>query len=341
MLDEQQLREIRGWLEKAQNPVFFFDNDVDGLVSFLLLQRFIGRGRGVAIKSFPQLDKGYARKISEFKPDVIFILDKPMVDRQFFEAAALENIPIVWIDHHPLQETPENVYYYNPLEGEHVSSEPVSYLCYKVVRKDLWLAAVGCVSDCFIPDFMDEFRKKYPDLVNGMETAQDIFYKTELGKIATIFLFGLKDTTTNVVKMLRALEQAKDPYEILSGEKKYETMIKRYEFLNKKFEKLFEKADEAAKHSRKMVFFKYEGETKMSSEISNKLIYKYPDKIVIAANIHGEKANMSLRGMRVRMLLENALEKVEGRGGGHEEACAASVKADDLERFVDAIKTQL
>ena len=32
MLTEKQLKEIREHLEKAQNPVFFFDNDADGLI---------------------------------------------------------------------------------------------------------------------------------------------------------------------------------------------------------------------------------------------------------------------------------------------------------------------
>ena len=44
MLTKKQINEIREHLEKAQNPLFFFDNDPDGLCSFLLLQRYIGRG---------------------------------------------------------------------------------------------------------------------------------------------------------------------------------------------------------------------------------------------------------------------------------------------------------
>jgi single-stranded DNA-specific DHH superfamily exonuclease len=39
MLNDKQIDEIREHLEKAQNPLFFFDNDDDGLCSFLLLQR--------------------------------------------------------------------------------------------------------------------------------------------------------------------------------------------------------------------------------------------------------------------------------------------------------------
>jgi len=38
MLSNEQFEEIRNHLERAQNPVFFFDNDADGLSSFLLLE---------------------------------------------------------------------------------------------------------------------------------------------------------------------------------------------------------------------------------------------------------------------------------------------------------------
>ena len=230
MLSEKQFSEIRDWLDRAQNPVFFFDNDVDGLVSFLLLQRFIGRGKGVAIKSFPELNKGYARKINELNPDIIFILDKPMVDPVFFEEARMKNIPVIWIDHHPIQEnTPEGVYYYNPLLGEDTSSEPVSYLCYKVSGKDNWLALTGCISDWFVPDFISEVRKKYPDLLENRKEASEILYETKIGKLANILNFALKDKTGNVVDMLKALVKVKDPYEILSAEKKFEAIVGRAE----------------------------------------------------------------------------------------------------------------
>ena len=85
MLTSKQISQIKVHLEKAQNPVFFFDNDVDGLCSFLLLQRYIERGKGVAIKSFPALDQNYFRKVEELNADYIFILDKPVVSEDFFK----------------------------------------------------------------------------------------------------------------------------------------------------------------------------------------------------------------------------------------------------------------
>ena len=57
MLTQKQIDEVREHLDKAQNPLFFFDNDNDGLTSFLLLRRFIDRGKGVAVKGAHNLNQ--------------------------------------------------------------------------------------------------------------------------------------------------------------------------------------------------------------------------------------------------------------------------------------------
>ena len=115
MLTEKQIQEIREHLNKAQNPLFFFDNDVDGLCSFLILRRYCEKGKGVAIKSFPDLTVEYFRKVHELNADYIFVLDKPIISKEFFEEAEKFNIPIVWIDHHDIStKNPDFVNYYNP-----------------------------------------------------------------------------------------------------------------------------------------------------------------------------------------------------------------------------------
>ncbi|MBA7634037.1 hypothetical protein ES703_41611 [subsurface metagenome] len=151
MLTKNQISQIKEHLDKAQNPLFFFDNDVDGLCSFLLLQRCIGRGKGVAIKSFPGLIVDYFRKVGELNADYIFILDKPVVSEEFWKRVEQINIPVVWIDHHEInkEDIPEFVNYYNPLFNKSKSNEPVTALCYQIINKknDLWLAVIGCISD--------------------------------------------------------------------------------------------------------------------------------------------------------------------------------------------------
>lgn len=337
MLTQKQLKEIKEHLDKAQNPLFFFDNDPDGLCSFLLLQRYIKRGKGVPIRSFPGLTSEYFRKVNELEADYIFILDKPEVSKEFFKEVEQVNIPVVWIDHHAvdIKNVPEFVNYYNPCFNEPKSNEPTTYSCYKISQKkeDLWLAVIGCISDKFVPDFYDEFKKEYPDLSINSDEAFGILYKSQIGKIARIFGFALKDRTTNVINMIRFLIKSKNPYDVLEENNNTYTMHKRFNEINKKYKKLLEKAINLT-DSGKLLFFQYSGDLSISSDLSNELSYTYPKKIVVVIYITGVKANISVRGKNIREIILKSLEGLEGAtGGGHEDAVGAQVKVEDLEKF--------
>jgi len=346
MLTLKQIKEIREHLEKAQNPVFFFDNDPDGLCSFLLLQRYLGRGKGVPIKSFPGMNSSYFRKVSEFNADYIFILDKPVVDKSFFEEVEKINVPVVWIDHHEvdMKDIPDFVYYYNPLltgysddnfSREQKTGEPVTTLCYQITQRkeDLWIAVVGSIADKFVPDFYSEFRKQYLDLSIKTDNAFDILYKTPTGRIVQLLSFGLKDRVTNVINMLKFLINAETPYEVLEECPKNYTMHKRFEDINRKYVKLIEKAKSIA-DSEKVLFFQYGGDMSVSSDLANELSYIFPKKIVVVIYVTGVKANVSVRGKKIREITLKAIEDLEdARGGGHEDAVGARIKIDDLEIF--------
>jgi single-stranded DNA-specific DHH superfamily exonuclease len=338
MLTQKQIKEIKKHLDKAQNPLFFFDNDVDGLCAFLLLQRYIERGKGVPIKSFPDLTVDYFRKVNELNADYIFILDKPVVSDEFFERVGQFNIPIVWIDHHDIdrKSIPSFVNYYNPLFNKDKKNEPVTYLCYQISGKkeDLWLAVAGCVYDNFIPDFYPDFEKIYPELAIKADKAFDIFYKSQIGKIVRIFSFSLKDRTTNVINMLKFLMKVKTPYEVLDKTNKNYTMHDRFNQIDKKYQKLLRKAKESIKSSDKILFFQYSGDLSISSDLANELIYRFPEKIIVVVYITGIKANISVRGSKIREKLLEAIEGLEdASGGGHESAVGAQVRVEDLERF--------
>ena len=341
MLSREEIEEIRKILEKSQNPIFFFDNDLDGLMGFLILSRYIGRGKGIAARSYPDLNASYTRKIDEFKPDVIFIVDKPLVSEEFFSHARQLNIPVVWIDHHPLSQGIKDIHYFNPINGTPSTNEPVSYWCWKIAKENeesMWLAMAGCVSDWFIPDFKDKFVSKYPDLMEGDKYAGHVLYKTKLGTLIKILDFGLKDRTTNVLKMMRSLQNAKSPYEVFDENKFIETR-RRYNQIDRKYEKLIEKAKEHS--SNKLIFFQYGGELSLSGEISNELQHNYPDKIIVVAYIKGEKVNISLRAqyIDVRKLALDSMQGMQGSSGGHEHAAGASIRAEDLPKFKERIET--
>ena len=343
MLTKKQIEEIREHLSKAQNPIFFFDNDPDGFCSFLLLQRYIERGRGVPIRSFPGLDKDYLRKVQEFKSDYIFILDKPVVSEEFFREVEKINIPIVWIDHHAIEKEliPHFVFYYNPLFNRTKKNEPVTALCYQIANKkdNLWIAMVGCVADQFIPKFYNSFRKKYPDLAVSSNSPPDIYYRSQIGRIARLLDFGLKDRTTNVMNMIRFMIKVKTPYEVLEENNKNYTMHKRFRQIEIKYRDLLKKASSIGRNKDKMLFFQYGGDLSISGNLSNELYYLFPEKIIVVAYIKGAKANVSMRGKKVREIIIEALKGFENAsGGGHENAVGGQLNIDDLEKFRENLR---
>jgi len=349
MLTQKQIKEIKEHLDKAQSPLFFFDNDPDGLCSFLLLQRHIKKGKGVPIKSFPALTVDYFRKVEELKADYIFILDKPVVSEEFWKEVEQINIPVVWIDHHEINEKniPEFINYYNPLRNKQQTNEPVTALCYQIINKkeDLWIAVIGCISDKFVPDFYSEFKKNYPDLAVGSQqdlerNAFDIFYKSQIGKIAKIFSFALKDRTTNVINMLKFLMKVETPYGVLEETNQNYTVHYRFKQIDSKYQKLLRKAEIIEKKSKKILFFQYSGDLSVSSDLANELSYKFPNKIVVVVYVIGAKANISVRGKKIRKMILKAIESLEGAiGGGHEDAVGAKIKAEDLEKFRQNLNT--
>ncbi len=336
MLTEKENQEIREHLERAQNPLFYFDNDQDGLCSYLLMRRFLGRGNGVPVKTSP-LDMTYFRRVDEFNPDYIFILDQPSVSNEFFEALYERNIPVVWIDHHDFDKNtlPDYANYYNPLFNKDKTNEPVVDLCYRVVngKEDLWLLIVGCIADKYLPEEYTEFLKKYPDL--GIESNEpfDIFYNSEIGKIARMLGTGLKDRTGFVMKMIRFLINTKTPYEILEEKKENNTMHETFNKIDGRLQKNLKKAREEF-DGGDVLFFTYSGATSMSADIANRLSYEFQGKVIVVAFVKGARVNLSIRGLKIREKVLKVLKDLPlSTGGGHENAVGAQIDYNQLGKF--------
>jgi single-stranded DNA-specific DHH superfamily exonuclease len=348
MLTEKQISEIREHLEKAQAPLFFFDNDNDGLMSFLLLRRFIDRGKGIAVKGSHNLSRTYYKRIKELKPDYIFILDVPSVEREFLEMAEKDCLPVVWIDHHDVDigtEVPlisHSLFnYYNSYHNDKMN-EPVAYLCYKIInqKQDMWLAIIGCISDYYLPDFYDEFGKKYPELSKkNPKTPFDVFYDSEIGRISRILDFSLKDTTTNVVNLMKFMMKAKGPMDILEENTETKQILKRYNEINLKYQKILKKAREIV--GDKMIYFQYSGGLSLSANLANQLSHEFPKKIIIVIYLSTDIANISLRGREIdiRKITLEAIKDIPGAiGGGHEHATGARMPVSSLPLFRERIE---
>lgn len=337
MLTKKQVSEIKEHLDKAQNPLFFFDNDQDGLCSYLLLRRYLERGKGVAVKTSP-MNKDYLRKVDELNADYVFVLDVPNVKNVFFKGLLERNIPIVWIDHHEnnLNEIPDFVNYYNPLYNRSKSNEPVTELCYQISGKkeDIWIAVLGNISDRFIPKYYSEFKKNFSDLSLDSEDAAEIYYSSGIGNVSQILGAFLKDKTSNVVRGLNFLVKVKSPYEILNQNEKNYFMHERFNEINSKYKKFLSKAKEIGKKSGKVLFFEYAGDTSMSADIANGLKYLFKDKLIVVAYLKGARINISVRGDKVKDILLESVKNLENSvAGGHENAAGAQISKEDFEKF--------
>jgi len=349
MLTEKQISEIREHLEKAQNPVFFYDNDADGLCSFLIFRRFIGRGKGVVVRSYPDLNAQYAKRAQELNADYVFILDKPVISREFVEEIDKMSIPIVWIDHHLVSEEDfkefSNVNIYNPAKnkGKNKSEEPVSYLAYKITdrKEDIWIAVMGCIADHHLPDFASEFSKKYSEFwAAGIKRPFDAYFKSEIGKIARALNFGLKDSLTHVVHLQNFLISCDAPGDVLSELSTNKSFRDKYHEIKKKYDVLLEDAKKNVLDD--LVFFVYGGELSISADLSNELSYIYPEKYIAVVYSKGSISNTSIRGKNIKVILERVLKQLnDASGGGHKDAVGARIKTKDLAKFREFLEKEI
>ncbi len=340
MLSKSQLSEIREHLEKAQNPIFLYDNDVDGLSSYVLLRKFTGRGKGVAVKSHPNVDVNYAKRVQELGGDYVFVLDRHSLGNDFVKEIEMLQIPIVWIDHHDVSN--ENHLYsmlhrYNPMKNKKKSSEPTTYLCHSATQRkeDIWLVVIGSIADHYMPDkdIVLEFIERYSSLWGKNITKPfDALYCAGIGRIARAMSFGLKDSISHVVELQNFLINCNSPYDVEKGLDSDSAFALKYKEIIKKYSSLLEDAKKNGEE--KLVFYNYSGSLSISSDLSNELSYVYPKSYVCVCYSSGPITNISLRGNNVKKILSEILPLLDGAtGGGHRDAVGARINTTDLDKF--------
>ena len=268
-------------------------------------------------------------------------MDKPKVSIDFLNEAHKYNLPIVWIDHHPNEEEiPKFVNYYNPLLNKEKTNEPVTALCYQISerKEDLWISITGCISERFIPENYNKFKKQYPELTTESEDPWELYHNSEIGKIARMLSFGLKDKISNVVIMLKYLMKSKSPYDVLNENPKNKQLHKRFNEIEEKYRRLISEAKEKSSQYKNLLIFEYSGETAMSSDLSNRMMYLFPKKIILILRTKDNEIKVSGRGPNVREVYLEAIKDLEhARGGGHEMAIGGQFQKDDLEKFKEKI----
>jgi len=338
-LTDKQYEQLKDEIKNCTKPLFFFHDDPDGLCSFLLLYRFVKEGKGICIKSSPKVDISFVRKVDEYQPDKIFILDLALVNQDFLDAV---KVPVIWIDHHePLER--DKVKYFNPRIKDPTDNIPVSYMCYRIVEQDLWISICGIVGDWFMSPLSAEFSKKYPNLLPAnIKKPDKALFATRLGELIKIFSFILKGKTEEVMKCVKILTRIDSPYEILEGTTPQGNYIlKRAKKIGESYEELLKDAIKSVKKD-KLIFYVYTGkEYSFTKEISNELLFKYPNKVILVCREKNGEMKCSLRSGKKLILppiLEKALHDIDGYGGGHEHACGVCVKNEDFNQFLENFK---
>ena len=340
-LSEKQFLEIRNALDAAERPFFLHDDDPDGTCAFLLFQRYIGKGKGMPVKSIPVVDAKFIPKVKEYDPDIVFILDIPMVDQEFLDAM---QCPVIWLDHHPVLDR-KKVRYYNPRFADPNDNPSTTVNAYHVVKRDLWLAMIGGVADWQLPDFTPEFQQQYPDLLpKHIQTPEDALFTAPIGTLVKVVSFLLKGDIADIKKSLNVLAKIQGPYEILQQQTpqgKY--LWKVYQRVNKLYEKLLEQALRQPSRNGIRLFTYPDSKTSFTKELSNEMLYRFPDDVIVIGRMKSGEYRLSLRSKHliIRDALEKALIGIQGYGGGHEHACGASVKEQDFERFLENLQAEI
>lgn len=354
MLTKKQLNELKEELMNSKKPLIFFDDDTDGLCSFLLYYKFLKpyaeNAKGIIVKSTPELkDDIFIQKAKEFQPDKIFVLDKPLIHQDFLDEIHKLNIPVIWLDHHPLSPR-HHVKYFNPLQNKDkkikIDNRPTTYWAYKTIenKKDMWIAMIGCVGDWFLPEFAKEFSKEYPDLLPKtlkIKNPGTVLFESELGKLCKIFQFNLKGSTKEALAAMKIFTRINDPYEILhqtTAQGKY--IYQHYAKLNEVYNDIKSRVKIT---DDPLIVFEYEDRHSLTGDLANELMYYHPDKIIIIGRFKDGEMKCSLRAekLNIRDILEKSLVGINGHGGGHEHACGACIKKEDFSKFLDNLRKNM
>jgi len=326
-------------LEYATRPIFYHDDDCDGTTSFVICYQFCKEGKGIPVKRSPTVSHHLAHKAEEYNADLVVILDKPRVESEFLNQL---RVPILWIDHHEPQTTVVKPYphvlYLNPRIWDDSDNRPTSYWAYTITQTNLWIATVGSIGDWFLPEYIEEFKKKYPDLVpQHYNKVEDLYLDTPIGTLIKVIQFNLKGQSTESRKSILTLSRIESPYEILQQTtakgrflwRKYETLIDEYNVI-------LNAAKQAALQSGNILLYLYDdAEHAFTSELSNELMIRYPERVVFLGRKHDGfiKASVRSKNLEIPPILNEALQGCDGYGGGHIHACGVVVNENDWEKF--------
>ncbi len=336
-----KLSQIRETLDDASQPLIFYDDDCDGLASFLQVYKYVGDGRGVPVKDSPGVEERYLRMVEESQPDLVVVLDKPYIDEEFLDQIGQR---VLWVDHHEPQRVDGDVLYFNPRRDDDGDNRPTSYWLYRALQRHLWIAMVGIVGDwCYPEDLADAFRDLYPGLLpEDVESPEEAIHDTKLGELVRIFNFNLKGTVQETLEAVDVLQRVDGPEEILEQRSQHgEYLYQNYLGLQHAYQDLLE---EVSVGDGDVLVFTYpdEGDS-FTGELSNELLYRHPEKVILVGRRDKGLYKCSLRSSDIDIaeILDDCLQQVDGSGGGHTHACGCAIAVDDFDTFTNCLEERV
>jgi single-stranded DNA-specific DHH superfamily exonuclease len=338
---ENELGAIRATLNNAHRPIIFFDDDCDGLSSFLQVYKFVEEGKGVPVKDSPGVEEHYVKMVDDYQPDLIVVLDKPYIDDAFVRQVSSN---ILWVDHHEPQEAKGEIDYYNPRLHDDADNRPTSYWLHRALDQSLWVAMFGIIGDWHYPDDLaDSFREAYPGLLSDdVSSPEAAMHDSRIGTLVRVMNFNLKGTVKETMESVKTLTRIDAPEEIL------EQTTSRGSFIWKKYEQLAERYQQLLDHvvvpDDKLLVYKYEDEdSSFTGDLSNELLYRHPEKVIIVARRDKGMYKCSLRSSDVDIasILDTCLQNIDGGGGGHKHACGAGINVKDFDTFIECFKSKI
>ncbi|MFW6025099.1 MAG: DHH family phosphoesterase [Candidatus Woesearchaeota archaeon] len=336
-------------IESSSNPVIIFDDDPDGLSSFLLLSKIFKelniKFRYRIAKSKPMLGSRYVHEM--YGHDIAFILDKPGYKSEFIENV---EIPLVWVDHHePIKEV-NDMFYFNPRNYDDADNRSTTYWIHQTMRlfdekhdttlyQDYkWLASIGIIGDWFVPSFLDELKEMYPYHFKGNDQ-KELLFNSEIGEVIKKINFLLKGKTSKIKKRIDKLMKIKTLEELYESQifDDVSESIEEFNSLLECAKKRFKSQSDVAK------YFIYDNKESYTSYLSNNLMYFFPKGVLFVCRESSGDLKCSVRSSNHSLpeKLEEAMQGIEGTSGGHEHACGMFISRDDFELFLNRFRSLL
>ena len=234
------------------------------------------------------------------------------------------------IDHHVSERL--NLIYANPRKSGF--EWPVSFTTYALFgdKHDAWKSAFAVVADWgserVPPKFWDVVKEKWSEFVP--EINQKTLVQHKLGEIALMVDSHVSlNRSKGALEALKAIKEINSPTDFLKGKGLASSLKKSKDFILSEVDKAF--GSELVKD--KYMLLEFSSPYRIKSLVSAFAKDKYPDKVIVIAQIEKDSVRLSFRnGDNFDQLVKQLTDGIGG-GGGHPQASGGHVERDKFDEF--------